>query len=210
MDINKFKKEKKETVPKITLEKSTEAEVSNEVGILTQEPSKEIDLSNTNNIFNMDETNLTENDVTKYLEYFATIGITKNKIFEILDTILTKGDVLWNFKLLNRTPVTFRLRPAWVNDELLRVLDDTPTKTLVSFTEIIGKYNLAGSLQVYDKVEVNVKTKEDLANALDYIGALPYIIKAHLIKQLSIFDRVVALATSDWALENFTLPQQEN
>lgn len=213
MDINKFqkgpktKKEKIEQAGKLVLEQAEEMKDMGVPGIPTSDEGNPT-LDNTSNLFSNDETELTENEIQKYLDYFETLGITKNKIFEILDTLLTKGEVLWAFKLLNRIPVVFRLRPAWVNDELLKVLDERPSKTLVGFTEIISKYNLAGSLQTYDSTGISVKTKEELDSALLFIGSLPYIIRAHLVKQLSIFDRVMAVATSDWALENFSLPQQ--
>lgn len=212
MDINSFKKEgkreRKLDKPTITMTPTEEFKDAEDTGILTKE-NEELSLDKTSNIFNSDETNLTEEDILKYLEYFETLGITKTKVFEILDSILTSGQINWNFNLLNKIPVVFRLRPSWVNDELLKILDESTPRTLVGYTEIISKFNLAGSLKIYNNISIDIKKKEDLENALNFIGELPYIVRAHLIKQLAVFDRVVAIATSDWALENFTLPQQE-
>lgn len=208
VDINKFKKEPKQKA-KLEITPSDSMETTADTSIPTVE-NEELNLDKTKNTFSLDETNLSDEDIKQYVEYFESIGITKTRIFEVLDNILTRGEVNWNFNLLNKIPVTFRLRPSWVNDELVKVLDEFPSKTMVGFTEIISRYNLAGSLKVYNHTSINIKDKSELENALLFIGQLPYIVRAHLIKQLAIFDRLIAIATSDWALENFTLPQQEN
>jgi hypothetical protein len=209
MDINKFKKEKKEIKPKLTLTPNEENKDDVSVGIETEE-TKDITLDNTVSDFNNDETNLSDEDIKNYLTYFETLGITKTKVLEILDTILTTGDVNWSFSLLNKIPVVFRLRPSWVNDELLSYLDLNPPKTIVGFTEVIGRYNLAGSLRTYNNIKMDIQNEEELDNTLLFISKLPYILKSHLIKELSIFDRLISVATSKWALENFSSPQQEN
>ena len=208
VDVNKFKKEKKAVKPKLELKSSEELDAGSDVGIPTKE-TVELDSKITSDTFVQDEASLSEEEINKQLEYFETLGITKTKLFELLDTLLTKGDVNWSFTLMRKIPVIFRLRPAWVNDELVKILDETPTNTMIGFTEQISKYNLASSLKMYNNIGIDIQNKGDLENALNFIGKLPYIVKAHLIKELSLFDRIIAVATSDYFIENFSTPQQE-
>lgn len=146
--------------------------------------------------------------IEDYLAHLATFGITKEQILQVLDTIITKGDIMWSFTIFGKIPVILHLRPGWVNDVLFRRMEETPPKTLSLYNDLIGKYNLAGALVSYNKIQFSTKNEEDFSKALEFIGELPYVTKAHLIKQLAIFDRVVAVATSTWAVENFTEPPQ--
>ena len=147
-----------------------------------------------------------EGEIDQYLDHLAKFGITKEQIFKVLDTLLTKGDVLWSFKLFKRIPCVFRIRPVWVNELVFKRLEESPPKTMVAFNDIVGKYNLAGSLLQYGSHKFAPKTEDEVLKSLDFIRELPFIIKSNLIKQLVIFDRVIAVATSSWAIENFTLP----
>jgi len=146
--------------------------------------------------------------IEDYLTHLATFGITKDQIFKVLDTIITKGDIMWSFGILGKIPVVLHLRPGWGNDLLYKRIEEAPPKTIAVLNDLIGRYNLAGALVSYNKIKFDTKNEEDFANAMTFIGELPFICKAHLIKQLAIFDRVVLVATSSWAVENFTEPPQ--
>jgi len=115
---------------------------------------------------------------------------------------------MWSFGILGKIPVVLHLRPGWVNDLLYKRIEEAPPKTIAVLNDLIGRYNLAGALVSYNKIKFDTKNEEDFANALTFIGELPFICKAHLIEQLAIFDRVVSVATSSWAVENFTEPPQ--
>ena len=147
-------------------------------------------------------------EIPQYLEHLETFGVTKDQIFKVLDTIITKGDIMWSFDILGKIPVVLHLRPGWVNDLLYKRIEEAPPKTIAVLNDLIGRYNLAGALVSYNKIRFDTKNEEDFTNAMTFIGELPFICKAHLIKQLAIFDRVVLVATSSWAVENFTEPPQ--
>jgi hypothetical protein len=63
-------------------------------------------------------------------------------------------------------------------------------------------------VQYGDKV-FSLGGEKDLNTALDFISELPFVIINVLIRRLIEFDRLVTVATSAWALENFTEPQAE-
>jgi hypothetical protein len=151
-----------------------------------------------------------QSEIKDYLDYLSKFGITKDQIFSVLDTLLTKGDVLWSFKLFSKINVVFRIRPYFINDILFSRLEESPPKTIVAFNDIVAKYNLAGALIQYDTNKFVVKDENSFTTVLDFIKGLPFIVVAHLIRQLAIFDRVIGVATSQWCIENFTKPQQGN
>jgi hypothetical protein len=142
--------------------------------------------------------------VDEMLEYLRAVGIKDQDIFNILDTILTEGTVVWNFKVLNKIPVVFQMRTAWMNEILVKALEDEAPKTVARFSDIVAKHNMAGSLIKYNSNEVPVGTPDEYYANMDAVAQLPHTIYTILVKQLSIFDKVVAVATSTWALENFT------
>lgn len=144
--------------------------------------------------------------VDEMLEYIKEEGLTEQDVFTILDSILTSGTVTWTFKLFNRIPVTFKMRPMWVNEMLVKALEDDQPKTVALFSEVVAKYNMAGSLIQFGDKQYDVSTKDNFYVQLNTIGELSYPIYAILVKQLSLFDRLVSLATSNWAVENFTKP----
>lgn len=195
MDANKFKKEKK-----VKLASAPEEAEQSVVGIQTPENTG-IDLDTSSDKFNSGE--LTDEEVQEQLKYFETIGIDKAKLRALLDTLLTNGEVLWEFKLLKKIPTVFRLRPAWVNDKLIEVLDGEGPKSLVAFQEYISKYNLAGSLYTYGGTKICIKNEQELENALQFIGTLPYVVKSALIKELALFDRIIAVCTSEIFMNSF-------
>ena len=135
--------------------------------------------------------------------------ISKEDIFKVLDTIITSGEVYWQFELLGKIPVVFKMRPAWVNEELIKYIEREQPKTISRFSDIVSMYNLAGSLVNYKDKNYEVKAVEDLNNNISFIMSLPFIIQNRLVAQMAIFDRVIAVATSDWAIENFSKPLSE-
>jgi hypothetical protein len=147
-----------------------------------------------------------EKVITEYLEYLKEYDISKEDIFTVLDTIITKGSVYWQFELLGKVPVVFKMRPAWVNEVLIEKIEKEYPKTVARFSDIVCRYNLAGSLVAYNKTDYEVKETGDLDRNLQFIMGLPFIMQNLLVKQMAIFDRVVAVATSDWAVENFSKP----
>jgi len=147
--------------------------------------------------------------IEEYLTFLADNDVTKEDVFSILDAIITEGTVLWSFKLFDKIKVVFRMRPTWVNSIVLTQIEKESPKTYSRFTELIGTYNLAGSLVQYGDKTFELNTEEDLFTNKRVIEEFGFIIHNHLIRHLSVFDRAVAVATSDWAIENFTPPQSD-
>lgn len=147
--------------------------------------------------------------IKEYIKLLADEGITKEDIFSVLDSIVTSGEVFWSFQLLGKIPVRLKMRPAWVNSELTQKLDKLQPKTYACMTDIINIYNLAGSLDAYKEQNLGAKESKDLDTLIDFVSKLPSPILYKLIKKLAIFDRLLAVAMSDWAVENFTSPPLE-
>lgn len=155
-------------------------------------------------------------EIAEHRKFLEGQGIGTSEIMAVLDTIITTGNVFWQFKLFDRIEVVLQMRPAWVNDYLMYQLEQHRPQIYARYSSIVATYNLAGSLHKYAEQEFSLlpkgktkeapaKTKEDsLEEVAGFIQGLPFALQSQLIKQMAIFDRVIAVATSDWALENFT------
>ena len=152
----------------------------------------------------------TDARIKEYYEYLKTKDITDGDIVSVLDTLITSGSVKWGFKLFNRIEVDLVVRPAWVNSFILREVETLAPKTFSRFTDIVSTYNLAGSLVKFGSQKFSNATEADVRNNYDDIARMSFIVQNKLVQQLAIFDRLIAVATSDWAIENFTKPQSEN
>lgn len=148
-------------------------------------------------------------ELEEYKTFLKANKISDSDIFAVLDGLITEGDIYWTFDLLGKIPVTLKTRPTWVNMELLTELEAQSPKTYMRFTNIVNLFNLAGSLFSYKGEQFALTSKDDLYKAYSFVNALPHVLQAKLIEKLAIFDRLVTVAASDWAIENFTQPQEE-
>ena len=149
----------------------------------------------------------TEERIQEYYEFLKTKGIADADLVATLDTIVTSGTVRWQFKLFDKVDVIMVMRPAWVNAFILRQIEELSPKTYSRFTDIVSVYNLAGSLSQYGDKTFTLVDESDVIINYDKINSMGFVIQNKLVQQLAIFDRVLAVATSDWAIENFTEPQ---
>lgn len=134
-------------------------------------------------------------------------GIEESTIMAVLDMLMTGQDVLWQFELLKKIPVTFRVRPQWVDRYLIEEMERLRPTNMARFTDLVGTINLAGSLDQYMNKKFKVAGVEDLKEVIAFLGTLPFVIQNKLVDELSVFDRVIIVATSDWAIKNFTEPR---
>ena len=151
--------------------------------------------------------------VARYMEELKEEGIREEDILGLLDRIITDGDVFYDTTLFGRVPVRFHIRPSWLNDKILEKLDDT-TKgnekvSVMRFNNLVALYNLAASLVKYGDNTYSITTEEDFEKAVERVNALSYIVQSALVNALSVFDKAVAVATSDWAVKTFTSPRKE-
>ena len=146
-----------------------------------------------------------ENDVVQsYTKFLSERGIDEPIYMSILDMLLSGQVVLWNFELLGKIPVTFRVRPKWVDKYLVEELEKQRPSNMARFTDIVGTINLAGSLESYGDKNFRTNTVEEMKIVTDFLDTLPFVIQNKLVDELAIFDRVIVVATSEWAVKNFT------
>lgn len=160
--------------------------------------------------------NLTENapdvstadDVIQaHKEFLETRGIDEVTIMSVLDMLISGQVVLWQFELLGKIPVTFRVRPQWVDKYLIEEMERLRPSNIARFTDLIGTINLSGSLEKYGDKTFRTSSIEELKIVSDFLSSLPFVIQNKLVEELAVFDRVLVVATSDWAVKNFTEPR---
>lgn len=146
-------------------------------------------------------------------EYLKEHDITEDDLKNLLDSILTTGNVAWSFKLFDRIPVVFRIREGWVDDLIIDRIDElTADKGKVSalrYTNLVAEMNLAASIMQFGDKKFEASDEASFNDNLGFIRGLAFIYRNRLIEKLAVFDRAVTIATSDWALRNFTRPLQE-
>lgn len=148
-----------------------------------------------------------------YLDYLEQNNVYKDDIIEAMDVLLTTGSVSWSFNLFDRIPVNFIVRPAWVDNYITEILDrmasETPIVSRVRYNNIVAECNLAASLAQYGDKNFAIRSAADMGDAREFVRQLPYVVQNALVRKLAVFDRLLAVATSDWAVKNFTKPRQE-
>jgi len=149
--------------------------------------------------------------IASYMKDLADNGITENDILELLDTLITSGSAAYETELFGRIPVRFQVRPTWVNDHILKHVDQATQGeaqvSLMRFNTMVATYNLAASLVQFGKETYSVTKEKDFEKAVTRVKEMPYITQNALVNALSLFDKALAVATSDWAVKNFTKPR---
>ena len=152
--------------------------------------------------------------IATYMEFLKQHNITEDDIYSVLDALLTSNSVSFSFTLFEKVPVVFQAREAWVDDYIVEILDDMAANTArvsnVRYNNTVAECNLAASMVQYKDERYVINDKKDLDEARKRIQKLPYVIQNALVKKLAVFDRTLAVATSDWAVKNFTKPRQES
>ena len=151
--------------------------------------------------------NMSNEVIEAHRAYLKERSIDDDTIMAVLDMLLSGNAVLWQFELLGKIPVTFRVRPQWVDKHLIEQLEKTQPSNIARFTDIVGTINLSGSLERYGTTTFRLEDIDDLNEVTKFLGSLPFVIQNKLVNELAIFDRVILVATSDWAVKNFTEPR---
>lgn len=149
----------------------------------------------------------TDDVIKTHRLYLEDKGIDDTIIMSVLDMIISESQVLWQFDLLGKIPVSYRIRPQWVDRYLIEELEKYKPSNVARFSEIVSSINLAGALNAYGKDKFILDNADDLARTMAYLSKLPFVIQNKLVDELAIFDRVVVVATSEWAVKNFTAPR---
>ena len=154
--------------------------------------------------------NLTEEEITQeHIKYLEEKGISESMILSALDKLLTTGNFVWGFKILDKIDCAFKVRPAFVNTIVINKMEKDSPKTLSKFQDIINMNNLAGALHRYGENQFDIEDEESFNKVKLFVDKLPFILVQKLLTELTIFDRLITVATSRWAMENFTKPQSE-
>lgn len=150
--------------------------------------------------------------VEEYMKFLADHDITKEDVFQVLDSIMTTGYLEWDTSINNgKTPLRFRMRPVWAEDVIAKNVDELSADknlSMARFSNVLRMLNLAAALMKFGNREFDVKDEESFNESLEFIKSLPYPVFSAVTTQLAIFDRVIAVAMSDWAMKNFTEPQK--
>lgn len=151
--------------------------------------------------------------VKGYMEYLEKNNIHEDDISEVMEVLFTTGSVSWSFELFDRIPVTFVSRSAWVDNYISEILDKIASQSSivsnVRFNNIVAECNLAASMSKYGDNSFSIAVETDMEAAREFVRQLPYVIHNALVRKLAVFDRLLAVATSDWAIKNFMKPRQE-
>jgi hypothetical protein len=142
--------------------------------------------------------------IEEYLTFLKSKGIEEDMLYKALDQLLSTGQFLWQFYLLDKIPVVFKVRPSFVNSMVIQEIEKSNPRTVSMFQDLININNLAGSLFKYNNTTLDATDASSFAKAKDFTSKLPFVIAQKLVQELTIFDRLIAVATSDYALENFT------
>ncbi len=156
------------------------------------------------------ESSTKEEVIEEYIRFLESNGVLEEHIHAALDNLLTTGQFMWQFTLFDKIPVVFKVRPSFVNTLVIAAVENENPRTVSFFQDLVNNSNLAGSLYKYNNIVLDASTEESFQESKMFISKLPYVIVHRLIKELTIFDRLIAVATSDWAVENFTKPQPED
>lgn len=147
-------------------------------------------------------------------KYVKENGLTESDLNNLLDSLLTTGNVAWDFKLLDRIPVTFKVRESWVDDMIIERIDDLTAHSdkvsALRYNNLVAEMNLAASMIRFGDHNADTSTKTGFKDNLKFIQQMAYIYRNRLVNKLAVFDRAVSIATSDWALKNFMPPLSEN
>lgn len=147
----------------------------------------------------------------QYLDFLESHEVRRDDLLSMLDAIISAGGVTWEFKLFDRVPVRFRMRLAWMDDLVLKHLDAEARDADLSvarYNTLLGACNLAASLSQYGDTSLNMDQEGDFPTALAFVRRLPAAVRNALVSHLAVFDRAVAVATSDWAIKNFIAPRK--
>lgn len=154
-----------------------------------------------------------ESVIRSYLDFLHARDVTDDDIRDVLEYLITSGNVSWKFELFDRIPVEFRVRPAWVDDYILETIDRETAGderlSMMRYNNLVAVCNLAASMTAFRGDAYSVETKEDFDRARKRVQDMPYIIQNALVNKLAVFDRTIAVATSDWAVKNFMTPRKE-
>ncbi|WP_448344182.1 hypothetical protein [Desulfovibrio piger] len=154
-----------------------------------------------------------ESVIKSYRDFLHARDISDDDIRDVLEYLITSGNVSWKFELFDRIPAEFRIRPSWVDDYILETIDRETTGderlSMMRYNNLVAVCNLAASLASFKDETYRVETKEDFDRARKRVQDMPYIIQNALVNKLAVFDRTIAVATSDWAIKNFMRPRKE-
>lgn len=148
-----------------------------------------------------------EDDVNSRMELFYNFvkekGITDDIIRDIQKNILQGERVIFKVTILKKLNLELTTRPAWVNELIIEELNKYSNVSYQMYIDIVSKVNLAASLVSFDGHVFKPLTAENYKERVEELRKLPSFIYDKMVNELVIFDRLIAVATSDKYLETF-------
>ena len=145
------------------------------------------------------------------MEKLKAEGLTKEDVFIVLDTLITSGNVAWDTTIFNKINCRFQVKPTWVTnyimDSVTKIANDNPAMQMAMYNNLLAEYNVAATLKKYNDTEYTYVDEESFNDVYNTILQMPYVILTELSKKVVIFDTIIQVATSEWAVKNFTKPQ---
>lgn len=172
--------------------------------VLDKETTKEL-----TNTFIQDNTNdntIDDKDIDTidvFYKYITDKGITDNDIKLIQQRIIQGESVNFTTTILQRKKLILTTRPAWVNEVIIEELNKYPNVSYQMYVDIVSKVNLAASLVVFDDFKFEKLTRDNYEDRVNMLRDLPTFIYDKMVAELVLFDRLIAVATSDKYLETF-------
>lgn len=172
--------------------------------VLDKETTEE--LTNTFIQDNTDDSTIDDKDIDTidvFYKYITDKGITDNDIKLIQQRIIQGESINFTTTILQRKKLILTTRPAWVNEVIIEELNKYPNVSYQMYVDIVSKVNLAASLVVFDDFKFEKLTRDNYEDRVNMLRDLPTFIYDKMVAELVLFDRLIAVATSDKYLETF-------
>lgn len=188
----------------------TEGNVINDV------PTADIPLHDTNNVegeYVPTKTSILEEKVNVeeeqdtidlYYEFLKEKGITDTIIKNTQVQLLENRTILFETTILNKIKIGFSPRPTWANDKIIEeTAQHGDNFSLAMYNNVVAKTNMICSLEYIDGYNLPPISLDNYDARKNIIGSFPSFIYEKIIEELIVFDRLIAVATSDKYLETF-------
>lgn len=139
-----------------------------------------------------------------YYDFIKEQGITDDVIRSTQIQLLENKTIVFEAVILNKFKIGFSPRPSWANDKIIEESSrHTDNLSLANYNNIIAKVNMACSLEFIEGYNLPSISRDNYEERMRIIGDLPSFLYDKIVQELIVFDRLIAVATSDKYLETF-------
>lgn len=138
-----------------------------------------------------------------FYNFIKEKGVTDDVIRNIQKSILQGEAINFETTILKNMDLVLTTRPAWVNELIIEELNKYSNVSYQMYIDIVSRVNLAASLVVFAGHRFEPLTQENYKDRVEKLRELPSFVYDKIVNELVIFDRLIAVATSDKYLETF-------